>query len=371
MLKRDNFLNKYKIPYKDYKKAKLDWNELKSIFDHFEKTKSEFKPSAIDITNRILPFNKVHSVRYRIKDSEHLIEKIIRKTINKEYKNITVKNYINKITDIIGIRALHLFKDDLFRIDSLICENYEFEETPIVYIREGESKEYFNKLIEKSYKIVTHPMGYRSVHYIVKTKPTKKTYIAELQIRTLFEEGWSEIDHSIRYPYGTNHKVLDYFLDLFNMFAGVSNDMGHFVRALNVAINKFLLQEVDYKEKIDELQEKIQELTTVDQKTKNELSDNLDDIFTSSKDYSFNFGDTIRVSDSFAYITKKTCDKCHKEIDTGNSLYGTASYYGGLNYCMSCGRNLCQECWPKFIGGIGSFLDNTICPDCRLTNPMK
>ena len=57
-----------------------------------------------------------------------------------------------------------------------------------------------------------HHFGYRSVHYLLKSLPGKRVHIAELQVRTLFEEGWSEIDHQVRYPRLSRDPRLEAFL---------------------------------------------------------------------------------------------------------------------------------------------------------------
>lgn len=59
--------------------------------------------------------NEVHSVRWRIKQPEHLMAKIIRKRNNgaEKYNKISVDNYQKIVTDLIGIRVLHLFKKRL------------------------------------------------------------------------------------------------------------------------------------------------------------------------------------------------------------------------------------------------------------------
>ena len=46
-------------------------------------------------------------------------------------------------------------------------------------------------------EINLHKAGYRSVHYLVKSRLSNRIVIAEIQVRTIFEEGWSEIDHQI------------------------------------------------------------------------------------------------------------------------------------------------------------------------------
>ena len=45
---------------------------------------------------------------------------------------------------------------------------------------------------------------YTSVHYVVKPNNAKSDVTCEIQVRTLFEEIWGEIDHTINYPHATN-----------------------------------------------------------------------------------------------------------------------------------------------------------------------
>lgn len=42
-------------------------------------------------------------------------------------------------------------------------------------------------------------MRLQSVHYLIRDK--ESGLCIEVQVRTLFEEAWSEIDHKLRYPY--------------------------------------------------------------------------------------------------------------------------------------------------------------------------
>lgn len=46
---------------------------------------------------------------------------------------------------------------------------------------------------------------YTSVHYVVKPNNSNPNPVCcEIQVRTLFEEIWGEISHSINYPHETN-----------------------------------------------------------------------------------------------------------------------------------------------------------------------
>lgn len=54
----------------------------------------------------------------------------------------------------------------------------------------------------------------------------------EVQVRTLFEEGWGEIDHHILYPYKKQNPMLAEFSELLNRLAGMGDEMASFYRRL-------------------------------------------------------------------------------------------------------------------------------------------
>ena len=51
----------------------------------------------------------IHSIRSRIKDPEHLRDKLKRKSSSN--REITVDNYLTEITDLVGVRVLFLFQN--------------------------------------------------------------------------------------------------------------------------------------------------------------------------------------------------------------------------------------------------------------------
>ena len=54
----------------------------------------------------------------------------------------------------------------------------------------------------------------------------------EIQCRTLFEEGWSEIDHDIVYPFHTDDEMLREYSMLLNRLAGMADEMSSYFRKL-------------------------------------------------------------------------------------------------------------------------------------------
>jgi putative GTP pyrophosphokinase len=147
-------------------------------------------------------FPSIHSVRSRVKAESHLRDKLVRK--RKEGREITEKNIFKEVTDIAGVRVLHLHQDQLAQIHLAIMKRVEsrdwvLAEKPKAYTWDPEAIQ-FMKTLGLS---VNHKVSfYTSVHYVV--RPRKDADIScEIQVRTLFEEIWGEIDHKINYPEAT------------------------------------------------------------------------------------------------------------------------------------------------------------------------
>ena len=149
------------------------------------------------------------------------------------------------MTDLIGIRVFFLYREDWIYFHNYITsvfendpanyiedrlldfdddpDHYYIAERPKVYRRTGDTRIYDKKLIDiKSDGI------YRSLHYIIKYKG----YYVEIQGRTLFEEGWSEIDHDIVYPYYQDDEMLSDFSTLLNRLAGMADEMSSYFRRI-------------------------------------------------------------------------------------------------------------------------------------------
>lgn len=250
----EGFLRKFRIQKEEFNKTGYDWNELKKIKSNYIMLKPELEPTASDIVSRLFKAPKVHSIRYRIKHEEHVIEKIIRKKLEDPERVINIDNYTTELTDLVGVRVLHLYKDDWKKIHKFIQKTYELKETTKAYIREGDDQTFYKDL---DCDIKVHPNNYRSVHYIIESNPTKKTFYSEIQVRTLFEEGWSEIDHDIRYPYNMHNLILGQYLNIFNRIAGSADEMGMYIKKLE---KNFLDQRFEHQVEVGEKEQKILEL---------------------------------------------------------------------------------------------------------------
>ena len=266
----DVFLARNNITAEDFEKCSLDWELIQSIGADHQSKISNLEDLAESYAKTIQRFDKVHSVRWRIKDPEHLMEKIVRKTTprsgsyNKGYLKITVDNYFEMVTDLIGIRALHLFKQDCVTIINKLENTWEKSEPITAYIRKGDSEDDYKEIV--GWEVKEHKAGYRSIHFVFSTAPYKSKVFTEVQIRTIFEEGWSEIDHKIRYPNFSNNEDIAAFLNIFNRLAGSADEMGSFVKSLSTMIQqkdeelkKLESENSKHKDKVDELLAKLKE----------------------------------------------------------------------------------------------------------------
>lgn len=260
LIAKTDFLRKYNIEEAAFEATGLTWESLTEIFKDYLAFKEELEPSAIYLFNSLMKAANVHSVRYRIKDPEHLIEKIIRKKIESADSNITKDNYKEEVTDLIGLRALHLYKDDWEVINDYIRGLWNLKQKPVANYRKGDSQDLIDFFRQKDCDIKEHKYGYRSVHYLIETQPAKQKFYAEIQVRTIFEEAWAEIDHTIRYPYDLDNVIFFQFLLILNRLAGSADEMGSYI--------KFLKKELTEKESVfkKQIEEKTQIISDLEGK---------------------------------------------------------------------------------------------------------
>lgn len=264
LITKEEFLKKYNISEDLFLSAGISWEDLCDIYQDFDQIKfDKYTDILEDFTKTYLKdINKdrvsdeekvkVHSFRTRVKDPEHVIAKIIRKRQENQnkYRQLDKTNYEKFITDLIGIRCLVLFKADWKSFHQYIMSKFEnnvnyyirdcildfddnedhfyIAEKPKVHIRNGDARKLYDEILPPD--SVIDGKVYRSVHYIIKYKGI---YL-EIQVRTLFEEGWGEIDHAVVYPYFQDDQLLKEYTELLNRLSGLADEMSSFFYRLKM-----------------------------------------------------------------------------------------------------------------------------------------
>jgi len=156
---------------------------------------------------RLKPY--YHSIKYRVKDPQHLRDKLIRKASEALEKgktfNIDKDNLYQKIQDLAGVRVLHLHSDQIRDINEALKfifdeERYQVLEGPIANTWDDEYRDLFKQL---KMSVKGRDSLYTSVHYVIGSNNKYQTR-CEIQVRTLSEEVWGEVSHKINYPDQTN-----------------------------------------------------------------------------------------------------------------------------------------------------------------------
>lgn len=222
-----DFCTEFNISGDKFRNARLTWAELEQIAEDFEHKRNEHQNTVRKYAEVLQKCLGVHSLNYRVKATKHLIEKIIRK--NPHYLErgnaLSVNNYEQEITDLMGIRILLLFKEDWLEVHNDLMDKYGniLLESPFAYVREGDDTRLYEGKVE-----IRKEKPYRSVHYVIQSD---KGLGIEIQVRTLYEEAWSEIDHKLRYPYNLTNDMLENYINIMNRLTGMNDEMGTFIHS--------------------------------------------------------------------------------------------------------------------------------------------
>lgn len=150
-------------------------------------------------------FPPIYAITHRIKSDEHILRKIQRK--EESGKEININNIFQEVTDYCGVRVLHMHVGQFEFIHNLISKmvndgDWVFHEQPVAYSWDPDLRPLYERF---NLQVVIRETLYTSVHYLVKPRADVHT-VCEIQVRTLFEEIWGEVDHFFNYPNKTENQ---------------------------------------------------------------------------------------------------------------------------------------------------------------------
>jgi putative GTP pyrophosphokinase len=174
------------------------YGEIRSVFDGWQRPEywSKYAPSS----GSAYP-SPIKSIFTRIKRPEKVVDKIFQKP--EEYPDgLACSSYL-KMHDTIGVRVIVYFLSQIPFIDRELRTSEDIEiseqQPPEAYIRKEQlSRLGLGHLIQKDKE-----SGYASIHYVLRLKKSKidegERPWFELQVRTIAQELWSEMEHILAY----------------------------------------------------------------------------------------------------------------------------------------------------------------------------
>jgi len=131
---------------------------------------------------------RVHSVSGRVKEKRKLEEKL--RIPGKEYQ------LLSQVTDVVGLRIITYFDDDVDAVAEIVKREFDLD---------------VPNCIDKRKSLEPDQFGYLSLHYVCKFAPTRlhlpeyrsfENLAFELQVRSLLQHTWAEIEHDLGYKSG-------------------------------------------------------------------------------------------------------------------------------------------------------------------------
>lgn len=149
----------------------------------------------------------VYMTKYRIKNPKSIFLKTKRKKITD----------LEKITDYAGSRVLCLFEQDIYDTHHYIIKTLSENSFNLVLFRiynwtddDNVTKKLIINDLEKNLpdipiKNEKKKSGYKSIHYLCTHVVGEQKYYIEIQLRTLLQDVWGELEHALSYKKGNIH----------------------------------------------------------------------------------------------------------------------------------------------------------------------
>ncbi len=170
-----------------HRKASVDaYNRKRGLYDEFAQTLKEILQVAV--SNHTL---KIHSIEARPKTLESFAKKVVTPLeTNPELPKY--EHPLEQITDLAGVRVITFFPRTVEEICKIIEQEFDIVERT----------DHSTSLLQQE------KFGYQSVHFVIQLNSNRlalseyrkfSNLKAELQVRTILQHAWDEIEHDITF----------------------------------------------------------------------------------------------------------------------------------------------------------------------------
>ena len=294
------------------KKIKAEIPNRKELESDYESKRFLYEKMLNDINNNLSEIIKDDSsdftIKGRIKSFNSYYNKILKRL--KEFDNPDI---VSSITDIIALRVICPFLENINTVESMLKSNYEIIDSE----HKGEAQ---------SFK----EFGYVSIHHIIKIPAEilaknniENEMFCEVQVCTILQEAWAEVEHDLVYK---NEEFSPFDEPLKRKLAALN---------ANLTLSDILFQEIrDHQKKLKK------ELS----KRRTSFFDKIEDLETLSMDPELISVDTFVINSNeedkeFGSINKSEIDDTHNiddimiralEAHNNNNYSGAVDIYSKI-----------------------------------------
>jgi putative GTP pyrophosphokinase len=165
----------------------MDPDEIIAEYSSRQKIFADLSTRMLDLLRHLLSRSeiRVQSIEGRVKSRESLQKKLTRPGPG--------YSALKEVTDICGLRIITFFAADVDKVAEILRQEFEIDSTH-----------------STDRRVFTDPdrFGYQSLHYVIALKPARtdlaeyqafRGYQAEVQVRTVIQHAWAEIEHDLGY----------------------------------------------------------------------------------------------------------------------------------------------------------------------------
>ena len=219
----------------------LEKNNFREYYDADRERLDDAKDTFLTIINTLLTQAadvNLSKVEGRIKDREEAIRKFsikYQKPLEANNQDYEIKDHI---TDLIGLRAVCLYEDDVENAAKVLSEHFDVIEVT-------------DKI--SSVESTEDSFGYKGLHMDLRLNGDRTTlpeyspysdFQFEIQIRTIIQDSWSVLDHKIKYKKSIPNKLKRRINTLSALFELADREF----REIRDATTKLETKAVEHKE---------------------------------------------------------------------------------------------------------------------------
>ncbi|MCM1174327.1 MAG: hypothetical protein NC341_04660 [Blautia sp.] len=278
----------------------------RGIYERYDAMQKRLEAVKLDCITEFNAIEGVYLKSGRVKGKDSLLRKVIDKrqeniaAFDSKYYNLDEFNYDKIITDLVGIRLIINYRGKWIDIHRKILGNFPlfdkelYVENPLLEHRAGEKfqaewpivyyaqNDPIQEYRDEGLCVKLKEIGYRGIHYILSYE---ETYI-EIQLRTIYDEAWSECDHNYVYKKDENrsHDALVQLSEILNRLTHLSDILNDTMKSVHDKEGIVFSQQEnvwtalsEHIDSIDEIIAKLEETDGIFRKFRNQLVDQQED----------------------------------------------------------------------------------------------